>query len=85
MRRSKAVAILASLVISATWSANVPAGASDLSCRGGTRAPASFYSYDAETRLWLNVSRPRFDTSDGLQRWEVWLLAMDRSPGGPGR
>ena len=93
MRRSKAVAflappavsLLAALLIAVTWPASVPASASDLYKGGETGMLASFYSYDVETRLWLNARRPRFDAGDGLQSWEVWLLAMDPSPSGPGR
>ncbi len=83
MQRSKKVALLAVLMIAATWPTSPSAGAS-AHPRGGV-VSASFYAYDSATRLSLNVRRSRFDASDGLQRWEVWLLAMDPSPGGPSR
>jgi hypothetical protein len=43
----------------------------------GGCASASSYDYDPDTRQGLIARRSAFDPSDGLQRWERLLLAMD--------
>jgi hypothetical protein len=43
----------------------------------GGGASASSYEYTPETRENLIARRSAFDPSDGLQRWERMLLAMD--------
>jgi hypothetical protein len=40
-------------------------------------ASASSYAYTPETREDLIARRSAFDPSDGLERWERMLLAMD--------
>ncbi len=56
---------------SAAWVSEAPAFASQ-GC-----APASSYDDDSDARLRLTTHRDAFDSSDGLQRWERMLLAMD--------
>lgn len=40
-------------------------------------ASASSYDDDSNARVRLTTHRSAFDSSDGLQRWERMLLAMD--------
>jgi hypothetical protein len=56
------------------------AAAQTIGSEGG--AAASFYEYTANTREDLIARRRAFDPSDGLERWERLLLAMD--PNGAG-
>jgi len=58
--------------------------AKTLGSEGGSSA--SSYRYTLDTREDLTARRSAFDPSDGLQRWERMLLAMDpNGAAAPGR
>ena len=62
---------LAGLGASAAWVSGAPAFALQ-GC-----ASASSYDDDSDARVSLTTHRSAFASSDGLQRWERMLLAMD--------
>ena len=85
MRRSGKVSIIIALVLSSVGVMGQQADArSSASLRDNNQRPSS-YRYNLATRSRLLARQPWFDVSDGLQRWERLLLAMDPDGTGPGR
>jgi hypothetical protein len=86
MRRSGKVSIIIALVLSSVGVTGFHASAKPSAHLRDNYERASSYRYNVATRSRLLVRQPRFDVSDGLQRWERLLLAMDPDGGGgPGR
>ena len=65
------IVALTGLGASEEWVSGAPAFASQ-EC-----ASASSYDDDSDARVSLITHRSAFDSTDGLQRWERMLLAMD--------
>jgi hypothetical protein len=85
MRRSGKVSIIIALALSSVGVMGQQADAKPFAHLRGSYQSSSSYQYDLATRSKLLARQPRFDVSDGLQRWERLLLAMDPDGGGPGR
>jgi hypothetical protein len=74
-RRLAVIGVVALVGLGATAgsaAATVPTTDSEAGC-----SSASWYVYDPITRVRLITRRSEFDPTDGLQRWERLLLAMD--------
>ena len=84
MRRSGKVSIIIALVLSSVGVMGQQADACPSPLRDNYERPSS-YRYNLATRSRLLARQPRFDVSDGLQRWERLLLAMDPDGDGSGR
>ena len=84
-QRSVKVPIIIALVLSSVGVTGPHADAKPSAplCSGYER-PSS-YRYSLAIRSRLVARLPWFDVSDGLQRWERLLLAMDPDGSGPGR
>ena len=85
MRRSGKVSIIIALALSSVGVTGLHADAKPSAhLRDNYERPSS-YRYNLATRSRLLARQPWFDVSDGLQRWERLLLAMDPDGTGPGR
>ena len=85
MRRSGRVSIIITLVLSSVGVMGQQADAKPSAHLRDNYERPSTYRYNLATRSRLLARQPRFDVSDGLQRWERLLLAMDPDGSGPGR
>ena len=85
MRRAGKVSIIIALVLSSLGVTGLHADAKPPAHPCDNYERPSSYRYNLATRSRLLARQPRFDVSDGLQRWERLLLAMDPDGGGPGR
>ena len=84
-QRSVKVPIVIALVLSSVGVTGLQADAKPPPhLRSGYERPSS-YQYSPAIRSRLVARQPWFDVSDGLQRWERLLLAMDPDGSGPGR
>ena len=84
-RRSARVSIIIAFVLSSVGVTGLQADAEPSAHLRSGYEPPSSYRYNLATRSRLMAREPRFDVSDGLQRWEHLLLAMDPDGSGPGR